>query len=197
MNTSQLCGKPTRRGVCHIPLRGGKCPTHDAPNLAARNRKVARAFKKNNLEAFTAQQRAAGHLGYVATGGKHGWQRANQLAIAYRQKHRSPPERWCEGVVSDAGYTTFVTEHQIDEDARTLDLAFVPEKVCIEVNGHQDKPAFGETESRAAKHARKVAWLESLGWKVLVVHPNADREAEAKRILAWLAQFKLGFSNNV
>lgn len=189
--SAQLCGRTTRRGTCHFPLRGGKCATHDAPNLAARNSNVARAFQANNPEAFIAQRRAAGHLGYVATGERLGWQRANQFAITYRKKHRSEPERWCEGVVRDAGYSAFETEYQVDDDPRTLDFAFVAEQVCLEVNGHQDKCAFGETESRAAKHAQKVAWLESLGWKVLVVHPNEDREAEAQRIRAWLAQFPL------
>ena len=188
-----LCGRTTRKGMCNIPLRAGKCFVHDLTDLKKRNRKVARAFRKHNPEAFTAQRRAAGHRGYLATGGSNGWERANQFAINWRTKHRSEPERWTEQIIRAAGYTGFVLEYQIDGDPRTLDFAFVADHVCVETNGHQDKCAFGETESRAAKHAAKIAWLEALGWKVHVVHASAgaDRNAEQTRLLAFLSQFPL------
>lgn len=185
-----LCNRQTRRGTCHIPLRGGKCMTHDT-DLAARNRKVVAAAKANDPARFLEQRAYAGHLGYVATGGKHGWEKANRYAIEHRKAHRSGPELWCEQVLTEAGYLGFVREHQVDNDPRTIDLAFEGPRVAIEINGHQDKPAFGETVSRAAKHAAKVAWLESLGWRVFVVHPNDDRQQEAARLLEWLEQFPL------
>lgn len=192
-----LCHKPTRRGTCRLRLSAtGKCPVHDLTDLRARNAKVAQAFRQNNPDAFLAQRRAAGHLGHVATGGSKGWARANERAIAWRKQHRSEPERWCEQVLTDAGYTAFEVEYQIDDDPRTLDVAFVADNICLE-NGHQHACAFGETEPRAAKHAKKVAWLEERGWRVLVVNPTGDRTTERDRILNWLAQFPLRATNEI
>lgn len=50
------CGRPTRKGIpCQVPLRGGKCVTHDA-DLPARNRAVRAAFARNDPERYQAQQ---------------------------------------------------------------------------------------------------------------------------------------------
>lgn len=179
-----LCGKPTRRGEpCQFRLSGGKCPTHDT-DLSKRNAAVARAFKANNPEGFASQRRAAGRRGYLATGARQGWARANEMARQWRKHHPSGPERWALAVLESASLNHFEREYDLG-DGYSVDLAWPDAKRAVEIWGHQNKPSFGETEPRAAKQERKLIALEESGWRILVIDPTQDREAEAARLIAF------------
>lgn len=188
------CGRPTRKGLCQFPLRGGKCATHDA-DLSSRNQKVAAAWRANNPAAFIAQRKLSGRAGFVAAGGE-GWRcEQSEKARLWRLAHPSEPERWVMDVLLEHLSLTvsYDREYVIEGDERAVDFAMPEERCVIECAGHQYKASFGETEPRAARLADKVAWLEALGWHVLVIDasPGADRNVEEIRLLSFLAKWGL------
>lgn len=194
VNGKILCGKPTRRGLCRFPLRGGKCPTHDS-DLSSRNQKVAAAWRANNPESFAAQRKRSGRAGYDKVGGEV-WRAAqSEKARQWRLAHPSEPERWIMDVLLEHLSLTvcYDREYVIEGDERAVDFCFPEHHCVIEVLGHQQKASFGESASRMAKVETKIAWLESLGWRVHVVDASrsADRDAEKTRLLAFLSQHGL------
>jgi hypothetical protein len=146
-------GRMTKHGTpCQLTLNGGRCPTHDV-DLSKRNSRVARAFKKNSPDRFQAQRSAAGKCGFKATGEMLGWDKANELAREWRIKHPSEPERWAIGVLAAAGLNHYEREYPV-LGRSALDIAWPEAMRAIEINGHQGKAAFGETEPRAATTRR-------------------------------------------
>lgn len=195
VNEQKLCGKPTRRGVCHIPLRGGVCFLHDRTDIADRNAKVARAFRDHNPEGFRQQRKTAGRAGFTAAGGEVWRAEQSEKARQWRLAHPSKPERVVMEILMEHLSLTvsYDREYVIEGDERAVDIAF-PEQCCvIEIAGHQYKASFGESASRATKFEQKIAWLENLGWNVHVFDAShtADPAAENKRLLAWLSQHQL------
>jgi very-short-patch-repair endonuclease len=183
-----ICGKPTKRGTpCQLRLNGGKCPTHDC-DLSQRNMLVAAAFYRRDRAAFTAQRRSAGKRGYAATGAAQGWEKANEKAREWRLAHPSSPEQWALDVLAQAGLNHFEREYPV-LDGSALDLAWPEARMGVEVNGHQAKPSFGETEPRAERHAAKVAALTAAGWQVLVLDFTATaRETAAEQLIQFARQ---------
>lgn len=180
------CGKPTKSGEpCKLTLHGGKCPTHDC-DLSARNSRVAQAFKAEHPRRFTRQRRAAGHNGFVATGGKLGWAKANEAARLWRLEHPSGPEQWVIGILAAAGLVGFEREADVLGDGRPVDFAFREWQIVIECNGHQDKPSFGEPRARFEKHQKKMADLYTAGWRAFVVNARREHSTEAAQLVAWL-----------
>lgn len=180
----ETCGRMTKRGTkCRLTLNGGKCPTHDV-DLSKRNARVAKAFKKHDADGFRAQRSAAGKRGFAATWAMLGWEKANELAREWRIKHPSEPERWAIGVLEAAGLNHYEREYPC-LGASAIDIAWPEQHMGIEVNGHQARPAFGETEPRAERHAAKVERLSAEGWNVLVVDATNDRAAGAQDIIAF------------
>lgn len=168
-----LCGKLTKKKKpCAIPLRGGKCVTHDA-DLSARNKRVAQAFATNHPAAFTAQRRRAGHFGFVATGGKHGWEAMNEKARQYRLNHPSQPERDLIEAFSEQSINHYERELVVTPDGTTIDFGWSAARRGIEVEGHR-AGGFGDPETRRAKQDRKVARLEAEGWLILRYDPTID-----------------------
>jgi hypothetical protein len=183
-----LCGRPTKRGeACRLPLRNGHCLTHDC-DLSARNSHVAHAFASKHPRRFKRQRRAAGHNGFIATGGMIGWARANEMARQWRLAHPSEPEQWAMNVLAAAGLNHYEREYRYDDSGRALDLAWPDRRLAVEVWGHQDKPAFGAARSRFEKQQRKLADLFSAGWTVYVVNSRNDRAREAAQLVAFLRE---------
>ena len=163
-------------------------------------REWGRKGGKKRAEAFTPEYQrmarshvkreslqASGHKGFIATGGKIGWKRANRKAADWRIAHPSEPERWALSVLESAGLNHFVREHEpFKSNCKTVDIAWPDEKVCIEVNGHQSKPSFGETTPRVDKQAIKIRGLRRAGWKVLVVDATGDREQAAAQLIEFV-----------
>lgn len=184
----EITGRRTRRGaLCKIPLRGGKCMTHDA-NLSKRNSAVARSFQRNSPVAFRRQRSQAGKLGFKATGGKHGWYKVNEAAAQWRRENPSGPEREMIRVLDLLGFGEWEREYMLP-DGHSIDFARPDKKVGIEVNGHQSKPSFGEDVARIDKQHEKIKALVEDGWKIIVVDhadegpmPN-DRMQELKKEL--------------
>lgn len=183
-----LCGRPTKRGTpCARTLNpNGLCPVHNC-DLSARNAAVAAAFRARDPEAFKQQRSAAGRKGYLATGARQGWERANEYARQHRLKHPSAPEQWALDVLADAGLNHYTREYPLD-GGQSIDLAWPDARLAVEVNGHQHKPSFGEESPRAAKQARKVAALEAEGWRVLVIDATGDRDAAAQQLIQFARQ---------
>jgi hypothetical protein len=94
------CGRPTRKGTsCRLPLKGGKCPTHDC-DLSHRNSEVRAAFEANDPDAYHRHQRRAGASGFAKlTAGNPG--KAAEILAEFRRKNPSTPERivneWLRG----------------------------------------------------------------------------------------------------
>lgn len=166
----ELCGRATKNGTCKIPLSGGRCMTHDS-NLSKRNRKVARSFKKNNPEAFAEQRSQAGKKGYIATGGRLGWEIANEKARQYRLAHPSKPEQTMIDEFSLQGINHYQRELIVDTDGTTVDFGWTSARCAIEIEGYR-VGGFGNPEARRAKQDAKVIGLEQLGWTVLRYDPN-------------------------
>jgi|GEM_PF-4773737 len=190
-----LCGKPTRRGgLCQLPLRGGKCPTHDS-DLSSRNQKVSAAWRANNPDGFVAQRKTSGRAGFEKVGGEAWRLQQSEKARQWRLAHPSEPERWIIDVLLEhlALDVSYDREYVIDGDERAVDFAFPEQRCVIEVLGHQYKASFGESAARMTRVEAKIAWLESLDWKVHVVDAsqNADRDAEKRRLLSFLSQHGL------
>ncbi len=178
------CNKPTKHGPCQIPLRGGKCMTHDS-DLSQRNRAVAQSFKTKRPTAFYAQRVYAGKRGWQVTLTRHGLDVVTRATAHWRIEHPSEPERWIKQLLDRHGYTHYDREHGVGF-GRTVDFAFVEERIAIEVNGHQSKPSFGEREPRAVRQSQKLRDLEKAGWTVYVVDALADRSQEQERLLEFL-----------
>lgn len=178
------CGKPTRRGApCRLTLNGGLCPTHDC-DLAARNAAVRQSFRRRDKAAFYAHQLRAAKAGFKAAGLTVDWVFAHERARLWRLDHPSEPERWAIAVLESANLNHFAREHPIP-DGCSLDFAWPAVRRAVEIWGHQNKPSFGEAEPRAAKQERKLIALEEAGWRILIIDPTQDREAEAARLIAF------------
>ncbi len=180
----ERCNKPTKHGPCQIPLRGGKCMTHDS-DLSNRNRAVAQSFKAKRPTAFYDQRVYAGKRGWQVTLTRHGLDRAVAAFNRWRLQHPSEPERWIKQLLDENNYTHYDREHAVGF-GRTVDFAFVAERIAIEVNGHQSKPSFGESEPRANRQSQKLHDLEKDGWTVYVVNALAERSEEQRRLLEFL-----------
>ncbi len=178
------CNKPTKHGPCQIPLRGGKCMTHDS-DLSKRNRAVAQSFKTKRPTAFYAQRVYAGKRGWQVTLTRHGLDVVTRATAHWRIEHPSEPERWIKQLLDRHGYTHYDREHGVGL-GRTVDFAFVEERIAIEVNGHHSKPSVGETEPRTSKQSQKLRDLQKEGWTVYVVNALADRSDEQRRLLEFL-----------
>lgn len=144
-----------------------KCPTHSPKvNLKERNSKVAKAFKINNPNGFTAQRSHAGHNGFLATGANKGWEKANEKARQWRMEHPSQPEREVIKILQSLSYW-FEREALIFDNCPVDFL--LKNNLVIEVNGHQFKPSFGEVDSREEKQVKKIRRLQEAGYQVLVL----------------------------
>jgi hypothetical protein len=182
-----VCGKPTRRGApCQLKVNGGRCPTHDV-DLAARNAAVRASFRAHDKAAYYAHQTRAAKAGFKAAGLTIDWVFANERARLWRVDHPSEPERWAISVLESAGLNHYVREYPVLNGC-SLDLAWPDAKRAVEIWGHQTKPSFGETVPRAAKQERKLIQLEEDGWRILVIDPTQDREAEAARLIAFASR---------
>jgi hypothetical protein len=155
--------------------------THDCGSLSKRNRAVARSFKERDPDGFFRQRSTAGKLGFQATGGMHGWQKAHEKARQYRLENPSEPERWMMGVLSEAGFTDYEREYPL-HGGYSLDFV-LDGVVAIEVNGHQHKPSFGEGAPRAQGQREKIA---RFGGPVFIADATGDRELVACEVLEFL-----------
>ncbi len=180
----ERCNRPTQHGPCQIPLRGGKCMTHDS-DLSQRNRGVAQSFKTKRPTAFYDQRVYAGKRGWQVTLTRHGLDAATRATARWRMQHPSEPERWIKQLLDAHGFTSYDREHGVGL-GRTVDFAFVEERIAIEVNGHQSKSSFGESAPRAPKQSQKIRDLQKEGWTVYVVNALADRSDEQQRLLEFL-----------
>lgn len=177
---SERCGRPTRKGTpCKL---GQPCPVHETVDLSARNAAVARSWRERDPEGFTAQRSKAGKAGYLATGARKGWAVANERARQYRLKHPSEPEQWAIGVLEAAGLNHYEREHPV-AGGSALDFAWPAALRGIEINGHQARASFGESEPRLERQTQKTKKLAAEGWQILVVDATADRGAGAAAIV--------------
>ncbi len=158
--------------------------THDS-DLSQRNRAVAQSFKAKHPTAFYDQRVSAGKRGWQVTLARHGLDAVTRATARWRIEHPSEPERWIKQLLDRHGYTHYDREHGVGF-GRTVDFAFAEERIVIEVNGHQSKPSFGETEPRAPKQSQKLRDLQKEGWTVYVVNTLADRGDEQQRLLEFL-----------
>jgi hypothetical protein len=179
------CGKPTKKGTpCQTPLNGGRCPTHDA-DLSKRNAAVRASFAERSPAAYAAHQRQAGRRGFIANGGKHGWEKAHERARLWRLENPSEPERWALSVLESAGVNHFTREYPVLE-GHSLDIAWPDCRRAIEINGHQHKPAFGEAQPRSETRQKyKLEHLGADGWQILIIDATGDRAAAAAELLAF------------
>lgn len=179
---AKRCGKPTKKGKpCRLYLLGGKCPTHDV-DLTARNSAVVQSFKRNHPQRFKRQRQDAGRKGWQATVTAHGIEKAAERFAAWRIEHPSEPEQWCAGILDELNFK-YGREYQ--EGNYFIDF-ILDGKIAIEVNGHQSKPSFGESEPRQNAHDEKVAFLEARGWRVIVLNVLDNRERERERLVQFL-----------
>lgn len=187
-----LCNKHTRKGTCHIPLRGGVCFLHDRTDLAARNAKVANAFRENNPEAFRAQRVASGKRGFQKVGGMIWWAEQTEKARLWRIEHPSAHEQTlCELLTRllalDVHYDRDVI---INGDPRAVDVILYRDGVAraaIEATESRQHVTFG----RAEKLARKVAWLEDLGIPTHIFFGADDLQTEVERLGKFLEEHNL------
>lgn len=179
--SANLCGRPTRRGTCQIPLRGGKCVTHDA-DLAARNANVARSFQSKNPDAFRSQRADAGRLGFAAAGGRIWLAEQTEKARLYRFDHPSAYEQTVAEILAE----TLTLEHEydreviIDGDSRAVDFVIYRDRVpvcAIEVTESETRATWGRDE----KLKTKIAWLETF-MPTFVFYGAADLGAELARL---------------
>ena len=174
-----LCGRTTKGGTpCKIPLRGGRCMTHDS-DLSARNKAVAAAFKANDPGGFVAQRSAAGKLGFQATGGMLGWEKANEFARRWRLDNPSGPEQRIIEILARLGFADYEREYSLP-DGKSIDFAWPVYRIAIEVNGHQHKASFGEGEPREAGQQEKITALIEDGWKVVILDVASGEIPESK-----------------
>lgn len=185
------CGKPTRRGTCHIRLRGGMCFVHDLTDLAARNAKIAQQFREKNPEAFTQQRRAAGRAGYAKVGGVVWWTEQTEKARLWRLEHPSAHER----TVMDALLHLLALDVHYDrevifDDPRAVDFVLYRNRqavAAIEVTESENRATFGRDDKLAAK----VEWLKSLGLAVHIFYGSADLQTEFDRLGNFLREHGL------
>lgn len=177
---TDYCGRPTRAGhPCRIALKAGRCATHDA-DLKKRNRKVRRAFARNDPAAYAAHQRQAGRRGFDVTSASnrpYALERARQ----WRLEHPTEPERWALGVLAARGLNHFEREHVAGD--WTLDLAWPAHKLAVEVDGRPNDDFLADRQHRLERQARKLDELAAAGWNVLTVDAGGDREIEAARLV--------------
>lgn len=185
-----LCGEVSPRSgkECRIPLRGGKCMTHN-PKLKKRNRKVARAFKRKDPDGFKKQRSQAGKQGFKRAVAAHGYEFIDSKARWYRQHHPSEPERWMIGLLKELNAPAYEREYDVGKRC-SADFAWpaTNHRAIIEVNGHQSKPSFGEKTSRLDRQMKKIERLQDEGWLVLIVNTLGDREACAVQVRDFLEQ---------
>lgn len=166
-----LRNHPTTKGTpCRMPLRKGKCLIHNT-DLSKRNRKVARAFKRNHPEAFSLQRKKAGHNGFVATGGIKGWEWVNEKARQWRLKHPSQPEQVIIDRLAQEGLNHYEREYPVGNSS--LDFAWANARYAIECEFHPNN--FGD-ETRKVKQDEKIARLIAEGWTVLRYAPSDSIE---------------------
>lgn len=142
--------------------------------------KMARSYVRHESNV------ANGHKGFIACGGAKGWAKANAHAAQWRIAHPSEPERWALDLLTSRNLNHFKREYAVDEDGHTVDLAWPDRKVAVEINGHQSKPSFGESEPRLSNQQRKIESMIEQGWTVIVIDATADRQSEAERLLDFL-----------
>lgn len=153
-----------------MPLsKSGKCLIHDI-DLKARNARVAQAFKKNHPAEFSLQRQRAGHNGFMATGERRGWEKANEKARQWRVEHPSPPERGIINVLTEQNINHYQREYPWGNGS-ALDFAWVSARYAIEAEGYR-AGGFGDPVGRCAKQDAKVAQLEREGWVVFRYVPE-------------------------
>lgn len=184
----------------HLTKSGKPCPCMGNIHVSAEvRRERGKRGGQIRAQAFTSEYQSAararvkreslvraGRAGYEKVGGLEWWALQTEKARYWRFKHPSEPERWVADVLIAHTLESYDREYIVDGDPRAVDFAFPEHCVAIEVNGHQESPSFGEAAARAQKHAAKVAWLESLGWRVHVVNAKDDRASEERRLIEFL-----------
>ncbi len=68
-----------------------------------------------------------------------------------------------------------------------VDFALPDPKIAIEVNGHQNTPAWGESEPRVVRQQTKIERMQEEGWRVHVFDAQTkDRAGEVVKLDAFL-----------
>ncbi len=118
---------------------------------------------------------ALGHKGAMSTMMKYGYARLYHLCRDWRLAHPSSHEQDIMDILCTIGLEPgrdYDREHEVAEFL-SVDFAFPASSQAIEINGkvHYD-PAFDDPRrpgTRAANDADKLARLDRLGWRVLVI----------------------------
>ncbi len=127
---------------------------------------------------------ALGHKGAMAMIQKHGYGKLYRLCRDWRLRHPSSHEQQVMDILCTLGLEPGRDYDREYEVAKFLsvDFAFPASFQAIEINGkvHYD-PSFDDPRrpgTRAANDADKLARLERLGWRVLVIDYRDMRRAD-------------------
>ncbi len=180
------CGRPKANGEpCKFPMIYGKCPTHDAPDLVARNRKVRAAFAERDPAGYHRAQSIAGVNGSKVVIERDGIEAFIRRMARGARKKPSAPERWLQGLLAGLAYPGYVFQDVVKNNEGTfyiLDFHWPGYHILVELDGWRHiSGSFGLDEAAMAWYrarlAAKVAWMESIGTSCLVLEYERRHEA--------------------
>lgn len=207
VNGKIRCGKPTRRGLCKLKLRGGKCPVHDnLDEIRERMRAMGKRGGATRATQFDSdyQARARAHVkreslqksgraGYDKVGGMAWWAEQTEKARLWRLEHPSAYERIVMDALANALALDVHWDREVilDADPRAVDFVIYRAEravAVIEVTESVTRATFGRDEKLAAK----VEWLRcGLGLATHIFYGGDDLQLEFERLGQFLCEHGL------